>query len=50
LFVRTKDVDLPEWRIEFDYKPSMDRELKQWMEILTQFVGENRSSSNRKPN
>lgn len=40
-FVRVKDVDHPEWQIQFKYNSKYDHELKRWMEIFEQKVNDN---------
>lgn len=40
-FVRVKDVDHPEWQIQFKYNKQYDHELKRWMEIFEQKVNNN---------
>lgn len=40
-FVAMKDIDFPEWRIEFKYDSKTEKELKRWMEIMTQCINKN---------
>jgi len=40
-FVRVKDVDHPEWQIQFKYNKQYEHELKRWMEIFEQKVNNN---------
>jgi Domain of unknown function (DUF4755) len=40
-FVRVKDVDHPEWQVQFKYNKQYEQELKRWMEIFEQKVNNN---------
>lgn len=46
LYISVKDIENPEWRIEFPYSKKMKdnktkKELNKWMEILNQYIGDN---------
>ena len=42
LFVKVKDINIPEWRIRFSSNESIEKgEQTRWMEILTQVLNEN---------
>lgn len=41
LFVAVKDIDFPEWRIEFKQDSKIEGELKRWMEIMRQCINNN---------
>jgi hypothetical protein len=44
LFLEVKDIDLPQWQILFPYDENkMEIELKRWMEILTQYLNEDKA-------
>lgn len=43
LFLNIKDIDHPLWHIKFNYDNSLQIELAKWMEILTQFLNEDKS-------
>lgn len=43
LFLSVKDIDHALWHIKFKSDESIERELAKWMEILTQFLNEDKS-------
>ncbi|MBP6277871.1 MAG: DUF4755 domain-containing protein, partial [Limnohabitans sp.] len=43
LFLNIKDIDHPLWHIKFNYDNNLQIELAKWMEILTQFLNEDKS-------
>ena len=47
-FVTVKDINMPEWQIRFPNTPTLDFELKRWMEIFRQYVNENKKISSIK--
>ena len=42
LFINVKDIDHALWHIKFKSDESIERELAKWMEILTQFLNEDK--------
>jgi hypothetical protein len=43
LFINVKDIDNPLWHIKFKYDKSLEMELAKWMEILTQYLNEDKT-------
>jgi hypothetical protein len=43
LFIHVRDIDNPIWQINFSYGNHTDKELAKWMEILTQFLNEDKT-------
>jgi hypothetical protein len=43
LFIHVRDIDNPVWQINFLYGTHTDKELAKWMEILTQYLNEDKT-------